>query len=45
MNIEYKINALVSAEQFIELLRQSTLGERRLLMIVSAWKVWLKIAT
>ena len=29
MSIEYKINAPVSADQFIELLRQSTLGERR----------------
>jgi len=29
MNIEYKINAPISADQFIELLRQSTLGERR----------------
>ncbi len=29
MNIEYKINTPVSADQFIELLRRSTLGERR----------------
>ncbi len=29
MDIEYKINAPVSADQFIELLRKSTLGERR----------------
>lgn len=29
MTIEYKINAPVSADQFIELLRESTLGERR----------------
>lgn len=29
MNIEYKINAPVTTEQFIELLRTSTLGERR----------------
>lgn len=29
MNIEYKINALVSTEQFIGLLRESSLGERR----------------
>ena len=29
MNIEYKVNAPVSADQFIELLRESTLGERR----------------
>lgn len=29
MNIEYKINAPISAEQFIELLKFSTLGERR----------------
>lgn len=29
MSIEYKINAPVTAEQFIELLRESTLGERR----------------
>lgn len=29
MNIEYKINARVSTYQFIGLLRESTLGERR----------------
>ncbi len=29
MNIEYKINVPVSTDQFIELLRKSTLGERR----------------
>ncbi|MBN4073841.1 GNAT family N-acetyltransferase [bacterium AH-315-E07] len=29
MNIEYKINAPVSADQFIDLLRRSTLDERR----------------
>ncbi|MGD8572341.1 MAG: GNAT family N-acetyltransferase [Gammaproteobacteria bacterium] len=29
MSIEYKINAPVSVDQFIELLRDSTLGERR----------------
>ncbi|ARU30779.1 GNAT family N-acetyltransferase [Sulfuriferula sp. AH1] len=29
MSIEYKINAPVSADQFIGLLRESTLGERR----------------
>ncbi|WP_428623092.1 GNAT family N-acetyltransferase [Sedimenticola sp.] len=29
MNIEYKINAPVSADQFTDLLIQSTLGERR----------------
>lgn len=29
MAIEYKINAPVSADQFIELLRESTLAERR----------------
>ncbi len=29
MDIEYKINTPVSADQFIELLRKSTLGERR----------------
>lgn len=29
MSIEYKINAQVSVDQFIELLHQSTLGERR----------------
>ncbi len=29
MNIEYKINAPISTDQFIELLRESTLGERR----------------
>jgi len=29
MNIEYKVNAPVTADQFIELLRESTLGERR----------------
>lgn len=29
MNIEYKVNVSVSADQFIELLRDSTLGERR----------------
>ena len=29
MSIEYKINAPVSTDQFIELLRESTLGERR----------------
>ncbi|MFC1719672.1 GNAT family N-acetyltransferase [Pseudomonadota bacterium] len=29
MKIEYKINAPVSADQFIKLLRESTLGERR----------------
>ncbi len=29
MEIKYKINAPVSTDQFIELLRESTLGERR----------------
>lgn len=29
MSIEYKINAPVTTDQFIELLRESTLGERR----------------
>jgi ribosomal protein S18 acetylase RimI-like enzyme len=29
MNIEYKINAVISTDQFIELLKNSTLGERR----------------
>ena len=29
MSIEYKINVHISPEQFVELLRQSTLGERR----------------
>lgn len=29
MAIEYKINALITAEQFIGLLKDSTLGERR----------------
>jgi len=29
MSIEYKINAPVSTDQFIGLLRESTLGERR----------------
>jgi len=29
MSIEYKINAPLSTDQFIELLRESTLGERR----------------
>lgn len=29
MSIEYKINARVSTDQFVELLRESTLGERR----------------
>lgn len=29
MNIEYKINASVSTDQFIDLLNDSTLGERR----------------
>ena len=29
MNIEYKINYPISADQFINLLRMSTLGERR----------------
>lgn len=29
MSIEYKVNAPVSADQFIELLEQSTLAERR----------------
>ncbi len=29
MNIEYKINSSVSTDQFIELLCESTLGERR----------------
>jgi len=29
MNIEYKVNAAISAQQFIELLRASTLAERR----------------
>lgn len=31
MNIEYKINLPISAHQFIELLKDSTLGERRLI--------------
>ena len=29
MSIEYKVNAPVTTDQFIELLRESTLGERR----------------
>ena len=29
MSIEYRINALVTADQFIDVLRASTLGERR----------------
>ncbi|HEY0720177.1 MAG TPA: GNAT family N-acetyltransferase [Gammaproteobacteria bacterium] len=29
MHIEYKVNAAIAVEQFIELLRESTLGERR----------------
>ncbi|MBQ0753038.1 MAG: GNAT family N-acetyltransferase [Gammaproteobacteria bacterium] len=29
MNIEYKINAPITSEQFVELLKASTLGERR----------------
>ena len=29
MRIEYKVNTPVTADQFIELLRESTLGERR----------------
>ena len=29
MNIEYRTNAPITTEQFIELLKQSTLGERR----------------
>lgn len=29
MEIEYKTNAYISADQFIELLKESTLGERR----------------
>ncbi|MHB8345936.1 MAG: GNAT family N-acetyltransferase [Acidiferrobacterales bacterium] len=29
MSIEYKVNAPVTSDQFIELLRESTLGERR----------------
>lgn len=29
MNIEYKINIAISTDQFIELLRESSLGERR----------------
>ncbi|MHB8455635.1 MAG: GNAT family N-acetyltransferase [Acidiferrobacterales bacterium] len=29
MSIEYKINAPITSDQFIELLRESTLGERR----------------
>ncbi|MFC1750292.1 GNAT family N-acetyltransferase [Pseudomonadota bacterium] len=29
MNVEYKVNAPVTTEQFIELLCESTLGERR----------------
>jgi hypothetical protein len=29
MNIEYKINTLISSAQFINLLEKSTLGERR----------------
>ncbi len=29
MSIEYKVNASVTSDQFIELLRESTLGERR----------------
>lgn len=29
MSIEYKINASISTDQFIELLKNSTLGERR----------------
>jgi predicted N-acetyltransferase YhbS len=29
MNIEYKINAAITTDQFIEVLKNSTLGERR----------------
>lgn len=29
MNIEYQVNTPISTDQFIELLRESTLGERR----------------
>jgi hypothetical protein len=29
MSIEYKVNTPISAERFIDLLRESTLGERR----------------
>jgi hypothetical protein len=29
MSIEYKINTPISTDQFIELLHESTLGERR----------------
>ncbi len=29
MSIEYKVNATITSDQFIELLRESTLGERR----------------
>jgi predicted N-acetyltransferase YhbS len=29
MDIEYKINSLVSTDRFVELLRESTLGDRR----------------
>ncbi|MBJ7555489.1 GNAT family N-acetyltransferase [Marinomonas spartinae] len=29
MNIEYKVNKQISAEEFIDLLKRSTLGERR----------------
>jgi len=29
MEIEYKVNAVTTTEQFIDLLRESTLGERR----------------
>ncbi len=29
MSIEYKVNAAITADQFIQLLRSSTLGERR----------------
>lgn len=29
MNIEYKVNTPITSEQFIELLKDSTLGERR----------------
>ena len=29
MNIEFKVNSAITADQFIDLLRESTLGERR----------------
>jgi len=31
MNIEYKTNAIITAQQFINLLKKTTLAERRLI--------------